>query len=1217
MPARRAATVGKRYEIQSELGRGGMGAVYRVRDRLRGQHVALKRVIIATAKESSPDPNEAAPALVAPTVADIAGLPTMLPSSEPARKATVVVLERGRMSRDRLQALRFALANEFRLLATLRHPNIVSVLDYGFAPDGQPYFTMELLQDSQPLTAASEGCSLQVRAGLLLQILQALSYLHRRGVLHRDLKPANVRCVATAMGPRVKLLDFGLALLYEKPVSDQAEIAGTVGYIAPEVLQGEAITPRADLYAFGVMAFELLTGRSPFFGESLTTLVAATLSSEPVIADDELPTPVSQVLSRLLARDPQARYTSAEEAAAALADAVGIPQPAESEELRNCVLGSAALVGREPELAALRSALRDLRTGHGQLILLAGESGIGKSRLVEELRALALVDGVAVVSAQGRGDGAADLGLFADALRTICMETPPPPLARSVLKGIAPDLPQLLDDDIPDPPAIDAQAARQRLMTTIEETLRSIVQPTIFLVEDLHWAGPDSIAVLRQLSARLDGTPLLVVGSYRSDERHGLPGELPRATVLPLGRLRREDIARLSASILGDVRASDRLLDWLTAESEGNSFFITEVMRAVAEEAGSIDAVGAAALPQGMLTGGMDAVLRRRLAQAPVWAQPLLRLSAIGGRQLAVDALRTCAPDLDDWLRVCAAAGVLEVHQTSWRFSHDKLRERLLADIPADDRAALHRKFASALETAHPDTGEVAATLAYHWERGQDLPKAAAYAAIAGEAAARRGALSEALALLKQARALQDQLAVPATEKVHTQRQLAETHYGLSQHEAGAAAVREAFELLGQPLPVGKATLGRAQLQLLAQLISARVWPQLPHATTTAAAVQQTWEEVWLHGLNIEMNGFLGQMGQVLFSSLRLAHLGDLHPDLGSQYAFSLPATFIMSMLPLPVQPALPSALDALLQALPAIPLDKSQILALRTLGAIHHYRGDQQQAMALLQRALTAADQLHDSTTQRMVLSYLQRAALYRGDYATALHSTERLAALAQTLGDDLWRHFANLMSVSLAIHRDDTQAAMSHAEKSAAGAPAHQHHYVSSVRAIAHARLGQYPEAARFLLEGLTGFERLPINTLFGVETYTGPVETALYLADHGAATLQRRTTDELITRALRILERYAAQSAHGWAPLCLPRGRLAWRAGHRQRAAWYFRAARRLADRCGMATTAARALAWQGRAAADASMMREALSLLRAYSAHAEASAIEGWLTGATRV
>src|SRR5579859_3076052 len=154
--------VSSRYEIVAEIGHGGMGVVYRTLDRLSGQMVALKKV-----------------------------------------NALYDQLEDTRDSVD----FRIALAQEFKTLASLRHPNIISVLDYGFDRSRQPYFTMELLETAPTILRAAEKVTLAQKIQLVLQMLQALAYLHRRGIIHRDLKPDNV---LVADGT-VKVLDFGLA----------------------------------------------------------------------------------------------------------------------------------------------------------------------------------------------------------------------------------------------------------------------------------------------------------------------------------------------------------------------------------------------------------------------------------------------------------------------------------------------------------------------------------------------------------------------------------------------------------------------------------------------------------------------------------------------------------------------------------------------------------------------------------------------------------------------------------------------------------------------------------------------------------------------------------------------------------------------------------------------------------------------------------------------
>src|SRR5258706_8318845 len=192
--------VGKRYLLGRQLGHGGMGAVYEATDRLSGENVALKRVMIPTAHLSG------------------------------SKYSDLVDGD-------------LALAQEFRVMASLRHPNINSVLDYGFDDSRKPYFTMELLTNAHGLYEAAKGKTDQEKVHILIEILQALAYLHRFGIIHRDLKSGNILLIH---GQQVKVLDFGLSITRQQiqDVNDPTvrAIAGTAGYIAPEVIAGNVPT---------------------------------------------------------------------------------------------------------------------------------------------------------------------------------------------------------------------------------------------------------------------------------------------------------------------------------------------------------------------------------------------------------------------------------------------------------------------------------------------------------------------------------------------------------------------------------------------------------------------------------------------------------------------------------------------------------------------------------------------------------------------------------------------------------------------------------------------------------------------------------------------------------------------------------------------------------------------------------------------------------------
>ena len=229
---RDASLVGGRYELLDRLGVGGMGEVYRSRDRLTDGIVALKRALRDSTRTAG--------------LTD-APLRRMAGEGRTTRFPGLTTPESLNIKTQ------LTLASEFRVLSSLRHPNIVSVLDYGFEANGSPFFTMQLLSDPVTIVAAAREQPLDVQLDLLFQVLYALSYLHRHGIVHRDLKPSNMLVMGRS---HVTVLDFGVSGLPEYTV------AGTLGFMAPEVLRGERPTPASDFYSVGGIAYEMLTGES-------------------------------------------------------------------------------------------------------------------------------------------------------------------------------------------------------------------------------------------------------------------------------------------------------------------------------------------------------------------------------------------------------------------------------------------------------------------------------------------------------------------------------------------------------------------------------------------------------------------------------------------------------------------------------------------------------------------------------------------------------------------------------------------------------------------------------------------------------------------------------------------------------------------------------------------------------------------------------------------
>ena len=320
------------------------------------------------------------------------------------------------------------LSREFDTLRRLSHPNLATVLDFGGADGEQPFLT-EAFIDGPELLKACEGLSLQERGRLLAQVLRGLEYVHARGVVHGDVKPENVLVTDAGGDRRACLIDFGLAAHAGQGADG---IAGTVAYLAPEVIREQPSSPQADLYAFGVTAFEVLTGRRPFLESEPAALLRAHLESAPPTPTEiapALPPTIDRPLLRLLEKDPADRPGSAREALAELGSALGLSLEEETVETLKGYLRSGRLVARQAQLARARALWDGLRAdGQGvrmHVLWWWGPAGSGRSRLLRQVGGDALIDGARVVHGRG-GEGGAlgpartwlrGLGIGADPLQ--------------------------------------------------------------------------------------------------------------------------------------------------------------------------------------------------------------------------------------------------------------------------------------------------------------------------------------------------------------------------------------------------------------------------------------------------------------------------------------------------------------------------------------------------------------------------------------------------------------------------------------------------------------------------------------------------------------------------------------------------------------------------------------------------------------------------------
>ncbi len=687
--------IGGRYELLDRLGAGGMGEVYRARDRLTEEIVSLKRAL------------QMPVALAGTTLA--LGDPGNPPPQDGT--TTVVAEEPSHGSVEKAGTVRLALASEFRVLSSLRHPNIVSVLDYGFQTNGLPFFTMKLLSDSVHLDRAAHGQPLDVQLDLIFQMLHALSYLHRHGIVHRDLKPSNV----LVTGRHVTVLDFGVAGLPEHTV------AGTAGFIAPEVLRGARPTATSDFYAVGGIAYEILTDCP--LNRSI---------SQPGHGPDKAPLEgfgaIGQLVKTLLSPDPiERRYTDANRLIADFARAAGRAVPAETSADRESFLRAAPLTGRKAELKLLSTALESAIAAEGSAWLVGGESGVGKSRLLEEIRSRAMVLGLLALTGRAEANQA-PYSVFRNSVLRLALVVEVSDEEAGILKIVFPEIERILGRPISDR-AVDPQIFQEQLIEIIAGLFQRYKAPILLELEDCHVVG-ESLKVMQKLTEMAETLPLLIIASFRDDERPHLVNECPGMRVLRMTRFSHPEIRDITVSMLGrELGSNPAIVSFLERETEGNAFFLVEAVRELAETSGRLDRVSPEMLPEHVFSGGMKDYVGRRLDRLPLWAQSPIQVAALIGRDVDLDVLRAAAPDadLDALVVVCGDAAILEGYGYQWRFTHDKLREAVLDAIGHDSRRELSQKAATAIEYVHGAAPDWIHAQAVLWKDAGVPDKAAHY----------------------------------------------------------------------------------------------------------------------------------------------------------------------------------------------------------------------------------------------------------------------------------------------------------------------------------------------------------------------------------------------------------------------------------------------------------------------------------------------------------
>jgi len=652
----------------------------------------------------------------------------------------------------------------------------------------------------------------------LRQLVEGVQALHAAGKLHRDLKPSNV--LVTPAG-RVVILDFGLVAELgtadggpgaDGDAHSEERIVGTPGYMAPEQAAAGAVGPAADWYSVGVMLYEALAGALPIPGHSMRVLIEKQLRDPlpPSALAPGIPADLDALCAALLGRRPEARPSGPEIArrlaaaggeaagAGAAPPAAGEPAALVSPEAVRAV--AVPLVGREPELAAIRDAFAATDRGRAVVLEVHGSSGLGKSALARHAIDELLRGDAAVVLAgrcyERESVPFKALDPVVDALCRHLLGLAPREAAAIMPRGIhalarlfpvlgrVPAVAQAPRGGAETP---DPHELRRRAFAALRELLARIAdrRPLVLFIDDLQWGDDDSAAVLADLLRPPDPPALLLIVAYRSEDaatspplralldRFARPDAAFERREVAVSLLRPDDARDLARALLAggeggagddDGEASDAgfltpetadaLARTIAAESGGNPFLVGELVRYVL---GGVDpATGSFGLGDAAIS--VEVVLAARLGRLPAEARRLVEVVAVAGRPVPEAIVRRAAglgPSDAAVPAVLRAARLIRTRhvrdEECIEAYHDRVRETIVATLAPAALAGWHGRLAEALEAAGAADREA---LAVHCQGAGDRAKAARYAVLAADDAAFALAFDHAASLYRLALSL-------------------------------------------------------------------------------------------------------------------------------------------------------------------------------------------------------------------------------------------------------------------------------------------------------------------------------------------------------------------------------------------------------------------------------------------------------------------------------
>ncbi len=726
------------YNILEKLGEGGMGVVYLAQDTRLKRKVAIKF------------------------------LPDLI-SSDPEQRT------------------RFE--NEAQAAASLNHPNITtihSIEDF----DDHVFIVMEYIDGIELKERIRAGVvPIKEAVKIAIQIAEGLNAAHKKKIIHRDIKSQNIMLAADGI---VKIMDFGLAKLPGNiQITKTGSMMGTAAYMSPEQAQGEVSDERSDVFSFGIVLYELLTGSLPFKGEYEYALVYSIINEEAdtlALETNAVPEKLRNVVLKCLRKDKELRYQSFDEVLKDLVECNIVPAyserdplPADRTLLKSFVPQNGGnFIGREQELKALTFTIENCRRNKGSAVFISGEPGIGKTQLMSAL--INMYNPGDINFLYGRclfnNEGGLPYHPFVSAVNNSLFSghghfiSALTALAEKNNLNISNKLSQVKTFLNFSGEYSKSIMHKEQLWEAVLTMFMTIAadKPLVLILDDIQWADKTSVGLFAYLARNIKNLPVLLIGLYRPPEitqdDTDLIGTIRQlriedaASRIDLLRLSEKDTLNVIQKILGENPVDNKIVSEIYRQSEGNPLFIYELTRLMRDrnaiKKGKDDYwIYNEEASHTAVSDKVQDVIRQRVDRLDDDSREVLQFAACQGEYFQSSVLTDCLKlDKISLLKKLQLLekeyNVIHYENKNYRFDHILIKDVLYDSILPELREEYHKLIAGSLIESFGSKDEYASVIAHHLISGGSEEQSVKYLLTAAKAARELYAVEEAISFYKK-----------------------------------------------------------------------------------------------------------------------------------------------------------------------------------------------------------------------------------------------------------------------------------------------------------------------------------------------------------------------------------------------------------------------------------------------------------------------------------